>query len=40
VSDELRRFAIALRDETDAIVRRHLRSGLDGSTKADTLDLG
>jgi histidinol-phosphatase len=36
VSDELRRFALGLLDETDAIVLRHLRGGLDVRTKADS----
>jgi len=35
VSDELRRFALALLDETDATVLRHLRGGLEVRTKAD-----
>ncbi|HEX6655099.1 MAG TPA: inositol monophosphatase family protein [Candidatus Limnocylindria bacterium] len=36
MSDELRRFALDLLDETDAVVLRHLRSGLDVRTKADS----
>jgi histidinol-phosphatase len=36
VSDELRRFALDLLDETDAIVLRHVRSGLQVRTKADS----
>jgi histidinol-phosphatase len=35
VSDELRRFALDLLDETDAVVLRHLRGELDVRTKAD-----
>ena len=36
MSDELRRFALDLLDETDAIVLRHVRGGLDVRTKADS----
>ena len=35
MSDELRRFALELLDETDAIVLRHMRGGLQVRTKAD-----
>ena len=36
MSDELRRFAVDLLDETDAIVLRHVGGGLDVRTKADS----
>ena len=36
MSEELRRFALDLLDETDAMVLRHLRGDLDVRTKADS----
>jgi histidinol-phosphatase len=36
VPDDLRRFALDLLDETDAVVLRHLRGGLQVRTKADS----